>query len=249
MYQTYLISGNFAPPFCTVRRPLRRPNIDCGITFSTNRATPSILLPRSHAGIPRGPTLITTSITSSVTWLRVRLPAVSRPDAPGRCARCGAQSRRVRVSVCRPGSGLERKVSTVEIVSEEVARPPRLFLTYSFHARWGANPISTRHMLTFNMCHVLIGHCMVAERPPADMGRHTRKACACSRMQQEQCSQRRRSGHSEEPKAAGCSRDMQITIHKHMRRGAECGVLGVLWKEARGALPRPPRPCSCRDNL
>ena len=192
--QTYLISGNFAPPFCTVRRPLRRPNIDCGITFSTNRATPSSLLPRSRAGIPRGPTLITTSITSSFTWLRVRLPAVSRPDAPDRCARCGAQSRRVRVSVCRPGSGLERKVSTVEIVSEEVARPPRLFLTYSFHARWGANPISTRHMLTFNMCHVLIGHCMVAERPPADMGRHTRKACACSRMQQEQCSQRRRSG-------------------------------------------------------
>ena len=29
---------------------------------------------------------------------------------------------------------------------------------------------------------------------------------------------------SEAPKAAGCSRDMQITIHKHMRRGAETGV-------------------------
>ena len=31
--QTYLISGNFAPPFCTVRTRRRRPYIDCGILF------------------------------------------------------------------------------------------------------------------------------------------------------------------------------------------------------------------------
>ena len=113
--------------------------IEVGFGSSAWRRSNHALAVASSCGVdmwPAGATaMLSLSGLQAHTWLRVRLPAVSRPDAPGRCARCGAQSRRVRVSVCRPGSGLERKVSTVEIVSEEVARPPRLFLTYSFHTR------------------------------------------------------------------------------------------------------------------
>lgn len=69
----------------------------------------------------QAPTLITTIIASSATWVRICLPVVIHADASGSRPRCGARICRVRVNhVCRsirPGA----EGSMIQIVSEKVA--------------------------------------------------------------------------------------------------------------------------------
>ena len=61
--------------------------------------------------LPPRPTLLATAIDWSATWKRMRLQARSVPHASGTRSRCGAISRRVRVSFCRSVSGLEQRDS------------------------------------------------------------------------------------------------------------------------------------------
>ena len=55
----------------------------------------------------------------------------------------------------------------IEIVSEKVVRPSRLFLTCSYHQRWGSQPVLTQPVLTDTMC-THAHRTLAAVHPPSD---------------------------------------------------------------------------------
>ena len=112
---------------------------------------------------------------------------------------------------------LQREASSIEIALEKVARPPRLFLTYSYHQRRGSHPVSTRSVLTFKTCtHAPHGRrCKVLTWPLAgkpDMDTTHAQARGCYKNGAH-CSAL---AASQESTGGGCSRDSRIAIDSYV---------------------------------
>ena len=89
---------------------------------------------------------------------------------------------------------LQREASSIEIALEKVARPPRLFLTCSYHQRRGSHPVSTRSVLTFETCTHAPQTLQGPHKASGRQARHGRNTCICSQMLREQCTLQCKSG-------------------------------------------------------